>query len=252
MLDGYSDPVVRSSVEDYILNRGLRCDVYVKSHTAAPFTTAIASQPMWLTSPDGRINQTVTAPNGKKISLQSPLFDGIVAELRLGIRSGVELHAKPALSSWSESEIVDAITRLVASGQVKPVIGNALVPAETVSPKDCRPVLAITRELLRGHIPAAGFINLPSPLLGQCVPVDRLIGLSLSALLYQPAGNEANWIADQIGTEGITGIQGVATEVTREQAADLARQVLQMTRTSVLPAMVRLGVYEYINRIDKP
>jgi len=243
ILDGYTDPVVRAGVEDYILNRGLRFDVYVKTTgTAIANAVPAARQPVWLNSPTGRITPSFTAANGKTLSLQSPLYDAIVTDLRQDVRSAAELRDKPAFSSWSEAEIVAAITRLVASGQVIPVIGHSLAPAGPVSPADCRPALTMTREILGGDLPAAGFINLPSPLLGQCVPVDQVIGLSLAALLFH-AGNEVDWVAGQIRNAGVAGIQGVPTDIAAQDTPDLANKSLQMTATAVLPALVRFGVY---------
>ena len=243
ILDDYTDPVVRSSIEDYILNRGLRCDVYVKTNCkASPDASPDTRQPMWLTNPEGAVSQNVSVPSGKKISFKSPLYDAIADELRQGIRSVMELHTKPTLSSWSESEITTAVARLIAGGQVKPAIGNALVPIGTPFHDQCRPVLRMTRDILRGHIPASGFTHLPSPLLGQCVPVDQIIALSLSALLFR-TGNEVSWVTKQLSDAGVAGMQGIATEIKKKDAADIANRALQITTTAVLPALVRLGVY---------
>ena len=249
VLDNYSDPVLRSTIEDYILNRGLRNDIYVKTQVSDRYgTPGISSQPMLLVNRDGRITRVQKVKSGKAISFEAPVYEALEDEMRLGVCTIEELHGKPGLSSYNESELVAAIARLVASGQVKPVIGNSLIKPFPPTSGGYQPALKITREILSDHIQTDNFTYLPSPLIGQCFPVDQLIALSLSALLYQPHGSEKKWVADQIRKSGVAGIRSMNIHAVPEQADIIANQVMQATTGMVLPALVRLGVYTRISQ----
>lgn len=237
-LEKYVDPVVRTTVEDYILNRGIRTDVYIKAKSRAA-TGDISHQPVWLNNPKGDIAPFVKLPSGKEISFRTSLYETIASEMRSQVCSVADLHRRPTLSSYGQQEISAAVAKLVASGQASPVIGSPVPATAKSASSGARPTLKITEDILRHRIALAGNTYLPSPLIGQCVSVDRIVALSLSALAYQP-GTEQDWVAEQLKT---TDNQDTTIWQTTSQANNAAKQALQGVVREVLPVLIRLGIY---------
>lgn len=155
----------------------------------------------------------------------------------------MDLHSRPTLSSYGKDEIATAVAKLVASDQASPVIGSPLLAASKAADSSGRPVLKITEDILGSRIPLAGNTYLPSPSIGQCVSVDRIIALSLSALLHQPNGTERSWVAEQINS---TGNHDATKILTPAQADNIAGQAMRMATDVVLPILIQLGVYRQI------
>ena len=246
IMDEHTDPIVRATIEDYIVNKGLRNDVFVKTECLSKLDASnIHHQPMLLNNPDGKIAPVVRAASGRDILFQSPLYQAMAVEMQQGICTVSSLHSKHSLAHYSEEKIADAMVRLVDSEQVALVIGKPLCEYNPGATDSYRPALKITERLLSKPIPVTGFTYLPSSSTGHCIPVDQIVALCLSAALSQPdIRKQTLLVKEQINKSGIVGIQGVARNITQDMVENVVNQAMQMTTGIVLPILVRLGVYK--------
>lgn len=178
ILDGVSDPVLRETVRDYLVNQQFRRDVFAKGAVPAP---ASALREAWL---DTRfalslrredVSMKVRGGIGEA-DLHADVYGPILDTLAAGPASLRQMLANPAVAALGWNRVIEAVVILMGSNQLQPCL-----PARTDA-KRAKQTKAFNQAVMRRARDGAELQQLASPVTGGGVPVARFNQLFLMAL----------------------------------------------------------------------
>ena len=214
---------------DFLTNRGLRRDVFIKPRIAAvDVESALSNLRFCSLVPPAQFDFKLKVPVGS-IALRSPMLERLVPLLEAPL-SASELAAKPELSEYHVGDIVGALHRLVLTGQVT-VAGPSDPDPPTANFSLCE------HQVLSGEDPV-----LASAVTGMGVRVrlaDALLMLALTRThLDNAVDNAVDWIA-----ENRVALRHAGTLMNRDAIVEQLNQALPRVLRSVREQLAPLGVW---------
>lgn len=179
VVDKYSDPIVRESIKDYMMNAQFRGDVFVKGQRQlqiAEFHQRWLGERFVLTTHLEKIPAEVRTPAGT-VAFKEGLPQTVVELLRSQNwrpKTIEELVESPALQGTTLAELVDAVVLLVGAGLASPAQIPSLAAVER-----CK---RLNRHILERACVDTGIQYLASPITGGGIQVPHLCLLLLNAL----------------------------------------------------------------------
>lgn len=178
IMDGITDPVLRETVRDYIVNQQFRRDVFAKG--AIPLSDS-ARREAWLeqrfalTLPRDAVSMKIRGGIGEAdlhADVYAPILDALAAG-PITVRQLVDGH--PAVAALGWNRLAEALVILVGSSQVQPCL-----PARGDAQRK-KHTKAFNSAILRHARDNADLQNLASPVTGGGIPMSRFQQLFLLA-----------------------------------------------------------------------
>lgn len=222
----------RRLAEDCATNRRFRRDVFVRGTAPrAAATPQLGATPVGALRPSHLARHTIRVPRGE-LTLQTEFMHELQPLLSRGPRPMQQLVGALLRPDRDAAGVVRNLLFLVAGHTLLPCARSA--PARVAGPtryanETVR--LLIANMLERG---VAGVI--PSPVLGNGVPLDALEALAIEGMVQgaTDASGLGDWLLQQRARPRFTSLD----EMTNEQVRELARR----TTDDLLPALLSLSV----------
>lgn len=240
VMAGISDPTLRETVRDYMMNQQFRRDVFVKGPVQL---SARAAEELWIkqrfalsTVRDG-IEMKVKGTLGEA-TLQADVYGPILDQLAIGPKTARELISEPKITSLGWTKLREALIILVGSGHVQPCLS---VNDENKRAKNTK---AFNKAVIQRARDNGDLQSLASPVTGGGLTVARfpqLFLLAISEGQKQPedwARFAWNILAKQ-GQRILKG--GNALQTPEENIAELTAQAVTFANKQ-LPILEKLQV----------
>ena len=179
IVDGVTDPVLRETLRDYVVNQQFRRDVFAKGAIALPDSQR---RDAWL---DQRFALSVHRPDAAlkirggigEADLHADVYGPILDHLAQGPATLRQLiDGQPAVAALGWPRLTEAMVILVGSGQVQPCL-----PARTDAKRQ-KPARAFNAAVIRRARDTPDLQQLASPVTGGGIAVSRFQQLFLFGL----------------------------------------------------------------------
>ena len=120
------DSAMAETIKDFAVNRQFRRDLYVRGPvrlTGQQFVHELGAVRFTLTIAPGRTSLTLMTSAGE-LKSNAPLVEPLLARLKEGSASFAELAALPPLSGMQAWQVAQALSLLVESGQIHPLLDS--------------------------------------------------------------------------------------------------------------------------------
>jgi hypothetical protein len=120
------DPAMAETIKDFAVNRQFRRDLYVRGPvrlTGQQFVHELGAVRFTLTIAAERTSLTLMTSAGE-LKSNAPLVEPLLARLKQGSASFAELAALPPLSGMQPWQVAQALSLLVESGQIHPLLDS--------------------------------------------------------------------------------------------------------------------------------
>jgi SAM-dependent methyltransferase len=235
---------MRETVTDFVINRGIRTDIFINSKDLPGETrdiSGIKSLHVGLLSKDNSIQKEYKCSNGIVISYTRPIYQGIVIELRNGSRTITELYECSQLSEYKKPDILNAVYMLIAGKQVMPVA--RLFTTEKPGPaKTIKPMSRGIEEILNFGININQPVYIPHPQSGQCLVLEPMTALTLSALIKVDRQAAPQWLYNQLIRANHSATQAGTRNISDEQLKAIVIHQASYVENVVLPTLQGLGL----------
>ena len=235
VLDGITDPILRQTVRDYLINQQFRRDIFVKGArrlSSLEQTEALREQAFVL----------LNKPNDGPITIRNahmeekvwrPVIEALSEENGAPRTLGA-LAEHPALNALPRQQLVEIVVLLTGSGHVHP----AQAPAKELNER----CAALNRFILERSRSAGDIAFLASPVAGAGIPVSRFHQLFLLAIQNgkQTSEEQAAFAWDILSRQGQRLVKdGKVLETPEDNLAELSSQakVFAQERITVLTAL---------------
>ena len=178
VLDGVTDPVLRETVRDYIVNQQFRRDVFAKGAIPLPLS---AVREAWLETRFALslrredVSMKVRGAIGEA-DLHADVYGPLLDTLADGPVALRQMLASPPIAALGWNRLMEALIILVGSGQVQPCL-----PVRTEG-KRVKAARAFNQAVIRRARDSADLQYLASPVTGGGIAVPRFSQLFLLAL----------------------------------------------------------------------
>lgn len=223
IVDGLTDPVLRETVRDYIVNQQFRRDVFAKGAIALPVSDL---RQAWLESRFALgvrredVSMKVRGFLGEAdlhADVYGPIFDALAG----GPVTLRQMLSSPPIAALGWNRLIEALVILVGSGQVQPCL-----PARDEG-KRARSTKAFNRAVVRRARDSADLAYLASPVTGGGVSVTRFAQLFLLAIEEGHKTPEAwaRFAHDILAAQGQLIVKdGAPLQTAEENLAELTEQ----------------------------
>ncbi|WP_181702481.1 methyltransferase regulatory domain-containing protein [Chthonobacter albigriseus] len=235
-LDTLSDPILRETARDFILNRHFRADVYVKGRERLFSAEADAG---WhaarfvLATPRAAVPATVVGHLGR-IRLLPEIYDPILDALADGPLAVADLAGRPGLSAVNAASLRQALAVLVGAGIAEPCL-----PAEGLEARAAA-ARRFNRAVLERAAVATDIQWLASPVTGGGVQLDRLSQLFLLAETLGADPADTAWPVLARDNQRLLH-DGRRLDTPEENRAELTRRHATF-QSAHRPTLTRLGI----------
>lgn len=231
-----ADPAFRETLQDILINRRFRRDLFVKGAerlSARERRECLGAMRFALLVPASELPAAIVLP-GNQLQLQRALAEPLIAALDAGPRRLDELAAMPALAEFGQDAILQGLTLMAGTHHLAPALSEA---DEAACAESARRFNAVALERNRMGMPVQ---NLASPVLGGGVSITKLEGLFL--LARSQGVDPATFAGEQLSAQGqaLVGEDGVA--LTQEQTIATLREQNQGFGDTRLPMLRKHGV----------
>lgn len=239
LLGSISNPILRETTRDYVINQQFRRDIYVKGgRPLSPSELRFAQKtfPFAVLASSDIAPKTVMTPLGEA-SLRREIYEPLMKVLVAADCSRVSLQqieADPALSNFSAEQLWEALLVLVAAGSIAPC------PMKPPGIEELENARAFNRMLVARAVHADESGALATPVIGAGLPVSRFDMLFLHAHICGMDSASA-FINDLLVADGRRLL--VDGKPLSDDAAQLALlDDMQLRfRAEMLPKLERLG-----------
>jgi len=238
--------VKRETLKDFILNTGLRTDIYVKNAMVNNSGNGELFRDMHFGVPRtirGRAGAR-KFPSGVSIDYSEAVYRDIVRCLSEEALKYSELLSSENLAGYRSEDVLKALQMLVAAGLVVPFRGKterreARVAGHTV------PATATVKKLIEKHAEFRNALYLPSLYAGQAFFLAPVEALLLKASICFKDKSPVEWACREIASHGLPlKIRGV--EIHHQgQLENIVNNVYRQFTDFTLPDLVRLGILKY-------
>jgi SAM-dependent methyltransferase len=237
LLAGVSDPAVRETVRDFLVNQQFRRDIFAKGLlrlSAQEQVQALANTRFALTVPRSSLALKATFPVGE-VNLQAEVYEPVADALAEKPKSVAEMLASEPLKAMGYQKILQALVILTSSGQAAPALDDK---AAREAKPHCDRLNAVLMERART---SADIAYLVSPVIGSGVPVDRFTQLML---LGRKLGQKdiAAFVWSVLSAQNQRILKdGKTLETPEENLAELKTREADFT-AKTLPLLTSLGI----------
>ena len=245
MLRGIDDVNLRELTRDLLVNQQFRRDLWVKGPVKMRPTERMAmlrEQPLLLVVPRGDVKLKISGSRGEA-DMSAPIYAAVLdllAQAPLRPHAVGELEKQlPKAASFSAGHLIEAITLLVATGQVQLVAAQAPEPSVVQSSQRLNEAIA---QMARD----GGDVRyLSSPVLGGGIEVNRFEQLFLAQCwrgeLRPQAWSEAAWQTLSAAGERLLGADGKPLTTPQDNLKVLLEKA-QVFATQRLPVLRAAGL----------
>jgi hypothetical protein len=236
MIDSASDPNMRETIRDFLLNQQFRRDIFVKG--LAPLiparrTLLLRGFRFALTSPREDIPLEVSFPIGK-CKLVPEIYEPILEILQKGPATLGEINSDPRLSKLDFGRIVQACMILQIGGHVSPAL-----PLEGEAER-VKSTYGFNGAIMDRMAFSDEVRFVASPVIGSGVTISRLDGLFLRALRAKKDPATAAW--EVLAPQGVKFLRdGKQLTTPEENQAEMAVRA-QAFEKKQRPFLASLGI----------
>lgn len=232
-----TDPSMRETTRDYIVNQQFRRDIFTKGGaTLSP----LEHRERWLSArfalccmPED-VPVKVTGAMGEA-SLQTETYRPVVDALGAGPASVAELLQRPELAALGFGRVQQVLQVLVGMGNVNPCLPAAIAMQGQASTR------AFNRAVVEQARYSGDLGYLASPVLGSAINIDRIHQLFLLARLLDNAEPVRFALAALTSNNQRLTVNGQILATEEENLAELGRRFQGWT-TKVVPVLTNLGI----------
>lgn len=241
-LASVTERIAFESLKDFATNEFFRRDVFVRGDVVRSMDTrdAFFDATPWGTTahslPEGRV---VKLPH-RTASLEAPVYQAVFDVLSRDASTLASLSRNPALSTFSLSDLRDALVRLVATEQVLPMVRETKAKATNEDGRFEIP-LPYNQTMLRRLSPDLPVV-MASTTCGTAFPVSTLEALAMRVLTEaDPAGRE-EWIRRFVGGRVLRLRVGERLVDDRDEQVRAIGEAVSHVRRHQLSKLVELGI----------
>ena len=234
-----SNPILRETTRDYVINQQFRRDIYVKGgRPLSPSELRFARQtfPFAVLAPNDTAPKTVMTPLGQA-TLRTEIYEPLMKVLFAADSARVSLqqiHSDPTLAGFSAEQLWEALLVLVAAGTISPC------PTKPPGAEELENARAFNRMLAARAVHADESGALAAPVIGAGLPATRFDLLVLHAH-FSGIASAAAFINDLLAADGRRLL--VDGQPLAEDSAQLALLDDMQAKflVEILPKLERLG-----------
>jgi SAM-dependent methyltransferase len=185
------DPVLRETLRDFGSGQTFRRDIFRRGLNPLPPVEHVVLMDqltfLGLGKPreaEVKVQCSIGELSGKR-EIYDPLLDLVAA----GPVTVAQVRADPGFAGKPLSEVMQALTLLVAAGHIHPEVpGGATAPSRAAARR-------ANREIIRMNATGAGITQLVAPAIGGTIGIEFAESLALGALLDGPAPDPSEQVA---------------------------------------------------------
>ena len=233
---------IEETIIDYILNRGVRTDLFIKGGLSEPEThSSLEKIPFGLLNIDNTFHNEYACSTGVKIKYNREIYNAILQELRNGSKTIEELYKARKTSCFHKNEILKSVCMLVTGKQIKPFARTCNIKRKTPITR-LKPANKIIHDILSSKINLDYIVYLPHHMYGQCLELEPIIALIVSALVYKKKKGILHWLRQQLINAGVKIQAQPLQSMPVEQLELLLQERIEWVKQTVIPTLLCHGI----------
>ena len=179
MLSGYDEEAVRETVKDFIVNRGVRYDMYQRTAATGDVTARYDGMCFCRSMLSDRSPGKMTFQSGMSVDFSQAIYARILTTVQGVPVCFEEIRDRLAPHVKSDAMVSSALDMLVAADILMPCTCDSRSIDSQASNMEL--AYRISMQLIEKHVGENNMVFIPSAIIGQCVPVSPVMCLFLWA-----------------------------------------------------------------------
>lgn len=233
--DAITDARARETWLDYVVNRGLRWDIY--SRGTEKNDQGCRDVLLGLLTSAVRIPKTIRLPDNHQYKINSDIAIAIVEQLQTGALSYRKVVEAERMSIYEDAGVIDTLDALIATHVVMPV--REQQKKITMTTSSVKPATPLTELLLSSALEQGRGCFLPAPLTGHAVFYNILTLMMMHYACITGTDSDAGGFPEHAKQAGLNRVTGGETE---KLTPDNLKTAYDHFRQNLLPRLVNIGV----------
>ena len=241
-IDSLPTSILRETLKDYILNRGLRRDIYIKNtgktkNSSARFDDLVFGTGINSLQPLRKID----FGNGQSIKFNEKIYRDIFKVLSEKAEKFSSIKKNDAIAAYGEDKIISAIQKLLATGYINLFKVNA--EYKTYNNKNKIKINSKIIEQQLKNIPEQGnILFLPSENTGHVENLGPMLTLFLKCLVSNKDNDPVNYVCDYLDKMGYPIVIQNKKISSKNDLKKSLDNLFKIFSENILPILARLDI----------